>query len=59
MDEQTEHAISAGLQRGDPQAWAQLYDAHAERLFREVSRWMGGQPTCQRALDSGPPMGAS
>lgn len=41
MDEQTER-IALGLQRGDPCAWSQLYDAYAERLLHEVRRLMGG-----------------
>jgi RNA polymerase sigma-70 factor (ECF subfamily) len=44
MDQQTEGVICEGLRRGEPQAWAKLYDSHAERLFREVGRMVGGDP---------------
>lgn len=41
MDELTEQ-IAPGLRQGDREAWARLYEAFAERLWREVSRLMGG-----------------
>ena len=33
--------VAKGLQRGSRRAWGQLYDAYAERLWREVARMMG------------------
>ena len=42
MDELTD-AIAADLQRGDRHAWSRLYEVHAERLWCEVARLMGGK----------------
>ncbi len=44
MDDQQARAAIAGLRRGDPDAWRQLYDALAERLWREVARRLGPHP---------------
>lgn len=33
-----------GLRRGDPDAWRALYDAYAERVWREVARRLGPHP---------------
>jgi len=44
MDDQQARAAIAGLRRGDPDAWRQLYDALAERLWREVARRLGPRP---------------
>ena len=40
--------ITAGLQRGDRQAWSALYEAYADRIWRQVWRLMGG-PTADVA----------
>jgi len=44
MDEHMEQSIAAGLRQGDCRAWAQLYEACAQPLFREVGRLMGNHP---------------
>lgn len=36
-----ESMIVEGLRRGSRQAWGKLYEAHAERLWREVARMTG------------------
>ncbi len=41
MDEQRERRIAQGLRGGDPQAWRELYDAFAERVWRSVARLLG------------------
>ena len=41
MDEIQERRIAQGLRGGDPQAWRELYDAFAERVWRSVARLMG------------------
>ena len=41
MDDNTEREIAKGLQEGNRGAWLQLYDAHAEALWRNVSRLLG------------------
>lgn len=41
MDKDTEREIAKGLQEGDRQAWLQLYDACAERVWKNTSRLMG------------------
>jgi RNA polymerase sigma-70 factor (ECF subfamily) len=42
MDERTREIV-AGLREGRREAWSALYDAHAERVWRAVSRLMGGR----------------
>ena len=37
-----EAEIAAGLGRGSQQAWSELYQTYAQRLWREVARMMGG-----------------
>ncbi len=41
MDNDTEREIAKGLQEGDRSAWLQLYEAYAERIWRNVARLMG------------------
>lgn len=41
MDEIQERRIAQGLRGGDPQAWSELYDAFAERVWRSVARLLG------------------
>ena len=41
MDELTGE-IASGLRKGSRDAWEKLYDAYAERLWREVGRLTGG-----------------
>ena len=49
MDRHTTQAIARGLRRGDRQAWLQLYDAYAQRLWKNVGRLMGFD--CGEAAD--------
>jgi RNA polymerase sigma-70 factor (ECF subfamily) len=42
MDKNTELKIAQGLQKGDRQAWLQLYEAYAEPVWRNISRHTGG-----------------
>ena len=44
MDEELTHRVVAGLRSGDPDAWRQLYDAFAERVWRGVARLLGPHP---------------
>ncbi len=41
MDKDKELAISSGLKAGNRQAWLQLYEAYAERVYLYVGRLMG------------------
>jgi RNA polymerase sigma-70 factor (ECF subfamily) len=45
MDKNTEREIAQGLQRGDCQAWLQLYETYAEPVWRNISRLTGGDST--------------
>ena len=45
MDELWERRIAQGLRGGDPQAWRELYDAFAERVWRSVARLLGPRST--------------
>ena len=49
MDKDTELEIASGLRAGNRQAWLQLYDAYAERLWTDVGRRMGFD--CEEAAD--------
>ena len=42
MDKERQEFIAKGLRRGERQAWLGLYDAYAERVWKYVSRLMGG-----------------
>ncbi len=42
MDEKTRQEIVQGLETGSRQAWQALYDANAQRVWREVARLMSG-----------------
>jgi RNA polymerase sigma-70 factor (ECF subfamily) len=42
MDKNTELKIAQGLQKGDRQAWLQLYEAYAEQVWRNICRLTGG-----------------
>ena len=42
MDKNTERKIAQGLQKGNRQAWLQLYEAYAEQVWRNISRLTGG-----------------
>ncbi len=42
-----ERAIAAGLRAGHADAWARLYDAYADRVWRTVARLLGG---CEAAV---------
>jgi RNA polymerase sigma-70 factor (ECF subfamily) len=42
MDKNTELKIAQGLQKGNRQAWLQLYEAYAEPVWRNISRLTGG-----------------
>jgi RNA polymerase sigma-70 factor (ECF subfamily) len=41
MDKDTQLALAAGLRAGDRQAWSQLYDAYAQRVWTAIARLMG------------------
>jgi len=41
MDKNTELKIAQGLQKGNRQAWLQLYEAYAEPVWRNISRLTG------------------
>ncbi len=41
MDKDTERDIAKGLQKGDRQAWLQLYEAYAKPVWRNISRLTG------------------
>ena len=41
MDKDTGRAIAEGLQEGDRQAWLQLYEVYAERIWENIARLMG------------------
>jgi RNA polymerase sigma-70 factor (ECF subfamily) len=43
MDKNTEQEIAEGLQKGDRQAWLQLYEAYAGPVWRNISRITGGE----------------
>jgi RNA polymerase sigma-70 factor (ECF subfamily) len=45
MDKQTETEIAEGLRQGNRDAWLALYDLYAEKVWRNVARLMGGDPT--------------
>ena len=49
MDRHTAEAIGKGLREGDRRAWLQLYEAYAERLWKNVGRLMGFD--CAEAAD--------
>ena len=49
MDKDIELEIASGLRAGNRQAWLQLYDAYAERLWTDVGRLMGFD--CEEAAD--------
>lgn len=42
MDEQTQKEIAEGLKNGCREAWLRLYDAYAQRVWRNVARLTGG-----------------
>ena len=42
-----ERALAAGLRAGHADAWARLYDAYADRVWRTVARLLGG---CEGAV---------
>ena len=42
MDKNTEQEIAEGLQKGDRQAWLQLYEAYVGPVWRNISRLTGG-----------------
>lgn len=42
MDKNTELKIAQGLQKGNRQAWLQLYEAYAEPVWRNICRLTGG-----------------
>jgi RNA polymerase sigma-70 factor (ECF subfamily) len=42
MDKNTERKIAQGLQKGNRQAWLQLYETYAEPVWRNISRLTGG-----------------
>ena len=42
MDKDTERDIAKGLQKGNRQAWLQLYEAYAEQVWRNICRLTGG-----------------
>jgi len=42
MDKNTERKIAQGLQKGNRQAWLQVYEAYAEPVWRNISRLTGG-----------------
>jgi RNA polymerase sigma-70 factor, ECF subfamily len=44
MDEADDEAMLRGLRDGHPDAWARLYDRHAERVWRMVARFLVAQP---------------
>ena len=41
MDKDTEREIAKGLQEGNRQAWLQLYEAYAKRVWQNIARIMG------------------
>lgn len=41
MDKNAEREIAKGLQKGDRQAWLQLYEVYAECIWQNVARLMG------------------
>ncbi len=41
MDQTQQRVIAQGLRAGQPQAWRDLYDAFAERVWRDVARLLG------------------
>lgn len=41
MNKDIEREIAEGLQKGDREAWLQLYEAYAERLWTNIARLMG------------------
>ena len=49
MDKHTAEAIARGLRAGERQAWLGLYEAYAERLWKNVGRLMGFD--CAEAAD--------
>lgn len=44
-DRNAECRIAEGLKSGDSQAWLNLYDCYAEKLWKNVARWMPGDAT--------------
>jgi RNA polymerase sigma-70 factor (ECF subfamily) len=46
MDEQTHHEIAEGLKNGCREAWLRLYDAYAQRVWRDVARLTGADAAC-------------
>ena len=45
MDKNIERKIAQGLQKGNRQAWLQLYEAYAEPVWRNISRLTSGDST--------------
>ncbi|HVP13646.1 MAG TPA: RNA polymerase sigma factor [Phycisphaerae bacterium] len=43
MDEETQRELAEGLRQGKREAWVRLYDAYAERLWRDVARLTGAR----------------
>jgi RNA polymerase sigma-70 factor, ECF subfamily len=43
MDEEAQREVAAGLRQGRREAWVRLYDAYAERLWRDVARLIGAR----------------
>ena len=41
MDKDTEREIAKGLQEGNRQAWLQLYEAYAKRVWQNIARLIG------------------
>ena len=41
LDKNTERQIAKGLQKGNRQAWLQLYEAYAETVWKNIARLMG------------------
>jgi len=41
LDKNTERQIAKGLQKGNRQAWLQLYEAYAEPVWKNIARLMG------------------
>jgi RNA polymerase sigma-70 factor (ECF subfamily) len=44
MDDDRARRVAGGLRTGDPDAWRELYDAYAERVWRGVARLLGPHP---------------
>ncbi len=50
MDHETQSRIITGLHKGDREAWLDLYDASAERMYGRIVQMTGGDDSCAQDI---------